>query len=121
MRTVEGEGFSQLMANVEPGYKVPSAMHISSLVRKRHEAAISKLQDVLAVSSSISLTTDLWTSVASEAYITVSGHFISSGCSVVLTTYAFRERHTGVEISRMLVEAGVHNQRRSIQPPILRV
>lgn len=93
LHTGEGVGFLELMAHVDPGYKVPSDMHISSLVCKRHEAAISQLRDLLAASqSSISLSTDLWTSIANEAYITVSGHFISSEwkmCSVVLTTCAF--------------------------------
>ena len=77
LRVVEGTGFLQLMNYVEPSYKVPSAMHISKLIHQQHEVARRKLKDLLERNmSSISLTTDIWTSGANEAYITVSGHFI---------------------------------------------
>lgn len=103
LRLVEGAGFLQLMNYLEPAYKVPSAMHISTLVRHKHEAARQKLKAILeSKASNVSLTTDIWTSIATEAYVTVSGHFISPDWdmySVVLTTCAFPERHTGIEIS----------------------
>ena len=35
--TVEGEGFHSLMRYVEPGYKVPSAMHITKAVHQKHD------------------------------------------------------------------------------------
>ena len=108
MRVVEGTGFLQLMNYVETSYKVPSAMHISKLIHQKHEVAQRKLKDLLERNmSSISLTTDIWTSGANEAYITVSGHFISQAwdlLTVVLTTSAFPKCYTGVEISHKLVE-----------------
>ena len=108
MRLVEGTGFLKLMNYLEPSYKVPSAMHISKLVHQRHKAAQEKLKIILERNASdISLTTDIWTSVANEAYITVSAHFLSQDWnlySVVLTTGAFPERHTGIVISRKLIE-----------------
>lgn len=51
--------------------------------------------------TSMSLTTDIWTSIANDAYLTVSVHFISIDwtlCSAVVCTSAFPERHTGLEI-----------------------
>ena len=35
--TVEGEGFRALMKYIEPGYKVPSAMHITKAVHQKHD------------------------------------------------------------------------------------
>ena len=108
LRLVESTGFLQLMSFVEPSYKVPSAMHMSKLIHQKHGESQRKLKDLLEKDmSSISLTTDIWTSGSNEAYITVSGHFISQAwqlVAIVLTTSAFPERHTGLEISQKLVE-----------------
>ena len=83
-------------------------MHMSKLIYQKHEETQQKLKDLLERDmSSISLTTGIWTSGSNEAYITVSGHFISSSwklVAVVLTTSAFPECHTGEEISRKLDE-----------------
>ena len=83
LRVLKATGFLQLMSFVEPSYKVPSAMHISKLIHQKHEVAQRKLKDLLERNmSSISLTTDIWTSGANEAYITVSGHFISQATKI---------------------------------------
>ena len=107
LRLVEGKGFVNLLNFLEPGCKIPSAAHFSTLVRQKHQAAISKLKEVLQKEAkNVSLTTDIWTSIANDAYLTVSAHFISTDWtlySVVLCTCAFPERHTGVEISHKLV------------------
>ena len=41
---VEGGGFKDLMKYIEPGYKVPTATHISEAVRKKHVAAKGSLK-----------------------------------------------------------------------------
>ena len=108
LRLVEGEGFNKLMEYLEPGYKVPSAMHMASLLHRKYKAGYERLKEILKVDpSAISLTTDLWTSIANDSFITVSAHFISPDwdmCSVVLCTSAFPERHTGAEISQKLID-----------------
>ena len=37
VRVVEGEGFMKMMAYLEPGYKVSSRKHITSVIRQKHD------------------------------------------------------------------------------------
>ena len=76
--TMEGDGFVELLHCLGPGYKVPSRKHITKMIQKKHASIREKLQATLdKEATSISLTTDIWTSAATEAYITVSAHYIS--------------------------------------------
>ena len=108
LRTVECDGFRELMAYLEPGYKVPSRPHVTSVLRHKHDLGKEQLRKKLQdEATSIALTTDIWTSAATEAYITVSAHYIPSTwkcCSCVLETKPFPERHTGQAIADKLVE-----------------
>ena len=69
---------------------------------------MQKLVDILEKDAlSLSWTTDMWTSIANEAYLTVFAHYISSEWklqSYVLATSAFPERHTAAEIAHKLVD-----------------
>ena len=71
INAVEGEGFLRMMAYLEPGYKVPSRKHITSIIQQKHALGKQKLQEKLSEATSLALTTDIWTSAAAEAYITV--------------------------------------------------
>ena len=108
LRLVECHGFCQFMAFVEPGYRVSSATHISSLVTRLHIQMELKLKEKIALEAqSLSLTSDIWTSQANDAYITVSCHFISPEWKMncyVLSTRGFPERHTGINISEAITE-----------------
>lgn len=67
----------------------------------------SKLIDLLQDASSISLTTDIWTSLANDAYISLSAHRISDSWELitcVLVTREFPGSHTGVNISNKISE-----------------
>ena len=61
--TVEGAGFKHLLNYLEPGYKVPSAVHIALCLHERY----SQVKDV-----------DVWTSLATQSYISATAHFITS-------------------------------------------
>ena len=84
------------------GYKVPSRKHVTKMIQKEHTSIREKLQAKLdKEATSISLTTDIWTSATTEAYITVSAHYISPEwqlLSCVLETPGMPERHTGQNI-----------------------
>ena len=54
---VEGGGFKDLMKYIEPGYKVPTATHISEAVRKKHVAAKGSLKVKLQDANSLGITT----------------------------------------------------------------
>ena len=52
LRLVEGEGFKKLMEYLEPGYKVPSAMHMASLLHRKYKAGYERLKEILKVDTS---------------------------------------------------------------------
>ena len=59
--------------------------------------------------ASMALTTDIWTSMATETYMTVTAHYIDPNWKLqnfVLETLSFPERHTGVNIAQKLKEVG---------------
>ena len=103
---VEGDGIKALLKFIEPGYKVPSATHISHVVRRQHEGAKVALNQKLKEDAlSLAITSDIWTSCANDAYISLTAHFISADwqmVSCVLATSPFPEQHTGVNIAEKL-------------------
>ena len=105
IRMVEREG---LLSYIEPGYTIPSRKHFTKLLRLKHascsEKLVKQLQDE---STSIALTTNIWTSRAVEA---VTAQYLTMK-SYILETVVFPERHTGIEISGKLKEISVLLQR----------
>ena len=104
---VEGDGFRQLINYLEPEYRIPSHTHITSVCHRMYQVEREKLEAEL-VGRHVGLTSDIWTGAATQGYITVTAHFISDSwelCSRVLLTREMRERHTGVNISKTLLEA----------------
>jgi len=96
---VEGEGFVDLLHNLEPGYKLPSRKHVTKMIQKKHESVIEKPQTKInKEAKSISLTTDIWSSIATEeAYITIAAHYVSPEwqlLSCILETPGMPEQHT---------------------------
>ena len=105
---IEGEGFKRLLSFLEPGYIIPSSVHLMDVVRWKYTMAKEKLKRILAENKTkYSLTTDIWTSFANDAYILLTTHFIDD-CwqmkSYTLATYSFQEQHTGDNIVEKLKE-----------------
>ena len=105
--TVEGTGFKRLLNYLEPGYKVPSAVHITSCLHERYSQVKGVVMEYLQSASYIALTSDVWTSLATQSYISATAHFVTSEWelnSCVLQTLHFPESHTGVHVSEKLKE-----------------
>lgn len=73
---VEGKGFRQLMAYVEPEYTVPSRKSMTSRLEKMHTDCAETVRAALAQTDKVAITTDAWTSLAVESYVTVTCHYI---------------------------------------------
>ena len=104
---VEEDGFRQLMNYIEPGYRVPSHTHIATMCRRIFSVKREKLKDEIGTCAYIALTNDIWTSHATESYLTVTIHFIDNMwkiCSRVLSTEEMPERHTGQNIAERLIK-----------------
>ncbi|XP_011406557.1 PREDICTED: zinc finger BED domain-containing protein 1-like [Amphimedon queenslandica] len=104
VRMVKGSGFKSLIEILEPGYTIPSRKYFSNLLQAKYDCCKEVLRVKLEEETSIALTTDIWTSRAVEAYITVTCHYLEEWAlhSYVLTTCSFPERHTGIEIASKL-------------------
>ena len=95
------------MSFVEPGYHLPSATYFTKLIELKYEEAVDKVQQTLQAANYISITSDRWTSLANDAYISLTTHFISGEWnmeSVCLGTMPVSERHTGDNISSWIEE-----------------
>ena len=78
------------------------------IVRRKFAAAKERLEGMLATNESkYALTTDIWTSLSNDAYISLTAHFIDNSWemkSYTLATYPFPEQHTGDNIVEKLKE-----------------
>ncbi|KAF3846149.1 hypothetical protein F7725_003227, partial [Dissostichus mawsoni] len=85
-----------------------SRTHFTHLMEKKYEAILLKVKETIKeVKSALTLTADVWTSRATEAYLGVSCHFISEDWEMKtlnLATMPLEERHSGVNIMTWLEE-----------------
>ncbi|XP_040275761.1 E3 SUMO-protein ligase ZBED1-like [Bufo bufo] len=73
---VEDEGFQRMISTFNPRYTLPSRTYFMKIMEKKYEDIKGKLTNTLKETDSIALTTDIWTSVATEAYLGVTCHFL---------------------------------------------
>ena len=74
---VEDEGFKQMIHVLNPGYTLPSRTHFTKLMETKYEQTFKAVKsDIKATQSEIALTTDVWTSVATEAYLGITCQYI---------------------------------------------
>ena len=102
------DGFRQLLNTIEPGYQVPSHTRITTVCWQIFQTKKEELCETLKGQTYFALTTDIWTSRATQAYLIITVHFITAEwkiASAVLQTREMSERHTGMHISERLKEA----------------
>ncbi|XP_035500943.2 zinc finger BED domain-containing protein 4-like [Scophthalmus maximus] len=100
---VEGEGFREMVNTFHSGYRLPSRHHFTFLMERKYASTMDKVKiEQKKCTSKLSLTTDAWTSVATEAYLGVTCHFMNENwelSSFSLTTMPLEERHTAGNIA----------------------
>ena len=103
---VKGCGFNKLLTCLEPGYTVPSRMFVINSLKQQYSIMKQKLQESLSIRN-LAITSDIWASRATEAYMTITAHYISDEWKMksnVLCTSAMAERHTGANIALRIQE-----------------
>ena len=76
---VENSGFKNLVNVLEPRYTIPSRQYFSDrAMPELYQSVKSSVQRELADASSVAITTDGWTSRATESYITITSSHIDS-------------------------------------------
>lgn len=108
VETKEEITLNELLAFLEPNYRPPSTTHVSARIHKDFEDGKAAVKKQLHGNTSIALTTDIWTSRATQSFATTTAHFLDQHwnlTSCVLETVHFPGHHTGILISQKIKEA----------------
>ena len=66
---VADSGFKAMISTFHPKYELPSRTFFTTQMEKKYEGIKCKVMQALQETSSVALTTDIWISVATEAYM----------------------------------------------------
>ncbi|KAK1906354.1 Zinc finger BED domain containing protein 4 [Dissostichus eleginoides] len=106
---VDNSGFRRLVNTLEPKYAIPSRPYFSRTVLPAlYQETKAKVTQSLKEAECISITTDGWTSRATQSYITVTAHVMTSEWEIksfVLQTRPLFTSHTGLNIAEVLKSA----------------
>lgn len=98
-------GFKQFMSIIEPNCIICKEGAIKQRLRGFKSSVEEKIKNELKIAKSISCTSDCWSSIAQESYITVTAHFIDDQWnpkSYTLTTHQLNDRHTALNLANQL-------------------
>jgi hypothetical protein len=77
--TVQSEGFKYMLKVLEPRYELPSRTHFSQkVIPELMETVVARMKKELQKATYLAITTDSWTSRATENFVAVTAHFINS-------------------------------------------
>ena len=103
---VEYEGIRAVFKYVCEDIKLPTRNTAKSRLLKRFKMEKIKLQSLInSASGRICLTSDLWTSVATDGYLTLTAHFVDSNWKLnkrILNFCLMPPPHTGVALSEKI-------------------
>ncbi|XP_072314069.1 zinc finger BED domain-containing protein 4-like [Eucyclogobius newberryi] len=102
---VEGKGFKEMISKFSPQYELPSTIYFTKKMEDKYKEIKGKLIDAIKKCDSVALTTDIWTSVAVEAFMGVTCHYVGDNWemqSFILSTLPLEDRHTAANIAEWL-------------------
>ena len=95
---MEGRGFKEFCNELNPQYIVPTRTTVSNYVSLQYTEEVTNVKELLKSQAAVAFTSDHWTSLATEGYITMTAHFIDKDWNFqnsVLATRKVTDRHTG--------------------------
>lgn len=107
---VADRGFLHLMEILEPRYSLPSRKHITtSVLPELYNKVQAKVRSlILEEASSVSFTTDMWSSTSNDDYMSLTAHFINDDFMlrhINLEVIPFTgENHSGQELAKFISE-----------------
>ncbi len=106
---VSNEGIRALVQTLDPRYTIPSRTYFSeTAIPDMYDQVKADVKLQLSKASSVALTTDGWTSRATESYVTITSTHISDDWQMhnyVLQTRELPLSHTGENIANVLKDA----------------
>ena len=97
-----------LLNVLDPRYQLPSRRTIMRMLPDEYSKEAELVKKEIALVSHVALTSDLWTSRATESYMTITCHFLTETWdlkSLVLETFHFELSHTAENIADSLRKA----------------
>ena len=107
---VEDLGLRRFVNMLDPRYDIPSRRTLMRRLPTKYEEIKLHILKVLPKVMYVSLTTDIWTSQATESFLTITVHFIHSWelKSLVLATIKFSVEHNAEHIAAELKKVTNH-------------
>ncbi|XP_056116473.1 E3 SUMO-protein ligase ZBED1-like [Rhinichthys klamathensis goyatoka] len=106
---VENVGFRRLMKVMEPNYVIVSRKRLSEeVIPNMYQTVKDGVMCKLKTAERVGITSDTWTSVATESYMSVTVHYIDelwNLVSYVLQTTEVETNHRSVCLAEMLTKA----------------
>lgn len=103
---VDSQSVKYLFELLEPNYKLPCRQTMTNRLESMKGKLSKDIKDHLAANvSQISITTDIWTSLTNEAYLSFTASYINADWTMhtpVLATAHLEERHTQSVIAESL-------------------
>lgn len=88
---------------MNPGYSLPSRKTISSrLIPELYDKCVEEVKEHLRNIRYVTITTNGWTLVNNECYISITAHFIDDDCrfqSYLLDCFKYEEKHTAENLA----------------------
>ncbi|KAM8733234.1 E3 SUMO-protein ligase ZBED1-like [Acanthopagrus schlegelii] len=106
---VENDGFRHLMKVAEPHYVMVSRKSLSEeVIPNIYQSVKENVKTKLQSAERVGITSDTWTSLATESYMSVTAHFIDEEwnlVSYVLQTTEVETDHRSASLAEMLTNA----------------
>lgn len=102
---MEDSGFRTFVEALNPNYDIPTRQKIRyEILPALYEKAKNSLETILQNVESLALTTDLWTSLNLDSYLSLTIHFYHENMlkSFVLSTVCIFESHTAAHLATTL-------------------
>lgn len=102
---VEDKGFTELIHFLDPRYNMPNRKTLKALVKKTYDEKKQVMQKELDEASNVYITTDIWTSINTESFLSITCHFLHNNDEMrtyILHTDKVEGKHTGVTIAEHL-------------------
>ncbi|XP_034150871.1 zinc finger BED domain-containing protein 6-like [Esox lucius] len=114
---VEEEGFAAFIQKLDPSYNLPNKQALKKMVESRCDIINHNIMSQIEISNFVSLTSDMWTSIDKDSYISVTGHLIAENAQLstfLLGISKLPENHKAIHIeeakNQLVASWGLHSR-----------
>lgn len=100
-----GRGFTDFVKGLVPNWQPPSRRTLMRRLDAVFKSTLQKLSSKLTAATTLAITTDTWTSAATQSYVAVTVHFIDASFQLHSNCLTVRQaplEHSGVNMARVI-------------------